>query len=442
MNEVNNNMNQANTNNNMNELNNNINEVNNNINTVNNNFKERDEIDTYFSDAKKKSFPIGIVFFLLILVILGGCAYYYFVIDSPKNIFLTAINNKLSNIKLDDYEKVSIDFELDTNMMTTDKELVDTFNILNKISLTGNISEDLNNKTAYLKLNALYEEEDLLGMDMYYEKNTVYLKLNNLYDKVIKSDLTEEEISDMNDSFENYDKELQNKLVSSLKKNITETLKNANYTKEYVELNETYVKKLNLIIDDNLLKDFYNKLLNDDDFIESYSKLVEITESELKEQLEDEIDNIDPDYKLTISLYLSILKNEFTMLELINEDSRIVINKENDEYNYKCYELDIIKFQGYASLVKNNEKEYELFFSLDAIEEQLNIEFNLDLSYEYDLEIDKLDTSNAKNVDDLTDEDINKILTNITNNKNLNKLITDINALMPETTTETEDYLM
>ena len=182
--------------------------------------------------------------------------------------------------------------------------------------------------------------------------------------------------------------------------------------------------------------------MDEKEFIESYSKLLETNEAEVKEQLQKEIDDIDTETKLKIDLYLSIIKNKFNSLEITNEDKRLTINKENDEYKYKCYESDIVKFQGYTSLVKNNEKEYELFFSIDDIENQLNIEINLDLLVEYNTEIDKLDTTNTKDVDSLTDEDINKILTNITNNKNLNKLITDINSHISNTPLENQNSTM
>lgn len=404
--------------------------------------KDRDEIETYFADAKKKSFPIGIIFFLLIFILIGGIAYYYFFIDSPKNIFLTIINDKLSETKTEEYEKLSIDFNLDANMISTDKDVVDILNILNKISISGNLSEDLSNRKAYLKLNALYEENDLLGIDAYYEKTSIYLKLNNLYDKILKTELSEEEQKEMNDSLKNNDQELINKLINSITKNLNEILKSAEYKKEYVKLNKEYVKKLTLTISGKLSKEFYTKLIDDKDFIESYSKLLEISKKDLEENLQKEIDNIDTNAKLTIDLYLSIIKNKFNSLEITNDDKRLTINKENDEYKYKCYESDIVKFQGYTSLVKNNEKEYELFFYIDDIENQLNIEINLDLLVEYNTEIDKLDTTNSIDIDSLTDEDINKIMTNITNNKNLNKLITDLNTLVATEQSENNNNVM
>ena len=396
----------------------------------NDEYKEKDEIDAYFSDAKKKSFPIGIIFLLLLLIIIGGCAYYYFVLDSPKNIFLTILNNTLTDIEENnsDYEKVNIDFSLDTNMITNNQEYIEMVDILNEISLSGNIGEDLTSKKIYLQLNTLYEEKDLLGMDIYYEDDILYLQLNNLYSKVIKESLSEEDKTNINETFENYDYNLQKQLTESLSKNIAESLKNANYTKEYVELNNTYVKKITLLIDKKLMEDFYNKLLDDELFMESYSTLEGITESKLSEKINEKIDNLDEKIS-KISLYLSILKNKFSMLELITEKERITIIKEDNEYNYKYYEYQIIKYQGYVTLEKNNNNNYKVSFSIEDIEEQLNIELNLDLSYEYDKDIKKIDTTNAIDSNSLTESDINEISTNITKNETLNKLIEDIIAL-------------
>ena len=66
-----------------------------------NEYKEKDEIEAYFGDAKKSSFPIGLLFIIFIFLITGVCVYYYFIIDSPKNIFLTTLKDKFSEIKLD-----------------------------------------------------------------------------------------------------------------------------------------------------------------------------------------------------------------------------------------------------------------------------------------------------------------------------------------------------
>ena len=49
--------------------------------------------------------------------------------------------------------------------------------------------------------------------------------------------------------------------------------------------------------------------------------------------------------------------------------------------DYSVYdEDDIIQLEGSFSLVKNNKNDYSLFYSIDVIEEQISMEFNIDYS--------------------------------------------------------------
>lgn len=403
---------------------------------VKNKYKERDEIEAYFSDAKKKNFPIGVIFVILIMLLIGGCIYYYLIIDSPKNIFTTILKNNLNEIKIDDtkYKTISLDFSLETNIITNNKEYIETVDLLNKFALSGNLSEDLNEKLIYTNLNFFYESEDLINLEAYYEKNNTYFNIDKLYDKIIKVELEKTESSNINNSFENYDIEDREKSISSLKENVYKTLNNANYKKEYVKHNDTFVKKITLIIDKETQEYLLNNLISDNDFIESYSKLEGITKNELKESLKNTIKNLE-DNEIKISLYLSILENKFIMAELLSEEYRLTLTKENNEYHYKYYENSIIKYQGYISL-ENNENNNKILFTIDDVEEQLNIEFNLDMTYEYDAEINKLDITNTKDYKTLTDTDYNNILEKITNDKNLNKLYKDISSLSENATKE------
>ena len=126
---------------------------------VKNRFREKDEIEAYFSDAKRKSIPGGVILFLLILVLLGGCGYYYFVIDSPKNIFLNLLNQLSTDLdtKETNYEKTNIDFSLDLNLLSPKKEYLELTNIINELSITGNLGMDSIKKEDYLNIKALYQ---------------------------------------------------------------------------------------------------------------------------------------------------------------------------------------------------------------------------------------------------------------------------------------------
>jgi len=390
-----------------------------------NEFRERDEIDEYFRDAKKRSFPTGIIFIILLLALCGGVAYYYFVIDSPKNIFLTAVNS--IKTKANTYKQINYDFSLNPNITTNNKEYIDAVDIINNFYVTGKGGTDLSKEHNFIRINTFYRQKDLLSIDTYSEdRETYYIKYNNdIFDKIIKvniNDFEETENSnktstDQKENFDNISKTLQNITIKKLKE--------ANYTKEYVDLNNTKVKQMTLIIDKKFVEDYCKELINDDSFMESLSQLEGITESELEENINKEISSIEDDYVEKLSLYLSIFENEFIMLELISSEERFTLNKEDDKYEYKYYNNSIIKYQGYISIEKDN-NDYEITFSLDDIEENITIELDLELSLEYDKLIETIDTTGAVDYSKLSENDMNKMSENMLKNEAFKKLLEDI----------------
>lgn len=395
--------------------------------------KDKEEIDAYFKDAKKKGFPLGIIFVILILAVAGVFSYYYFVVNSPKNIFLSVISDKFSNILLENttHDTVDCEYSLEFNITTKNKEYVDIANILNGMSLTGTTGIDLRNNKMFLKLNAFYEQKELLGMSAYYEDEFVYLSLNNLYDKVIKSKV-ETVDSETDKQLENLDEKIVENTWEALIDVLYETLKDAKYKKEYTTLEKEKVKKITLTIDEELLKKFYTKLQENKQFIENYSKMQDMTENELKQAIEEEKNNLTEE-PMNISLYVSLFDNAFIMLDMSSEDERMTLTKETDEYTYKIYENSIVKYQGHIK-VKENNGAYNISVSLEDIDANLNVELNLTLSYTYDTEIGKLDTSNAVDYNTLTESDEQKITQNLMSNEAFIALVQDIYGMYGQTT--------
>lgn len=400
-------------------------------------FRERDEIEEYFSDVKKGNFPIGIIFFLLFIVLIGGVGYYYFVIDNPKNIFLNAISNTLEKINYQEQDKINYQFSLDTNINTTNKEYIDIVNLIEKFALTGKGSLDIKNKKNYSELTTYYQSEKLLNINTYYENDDyLYLESKDLFDKVIK---IKNQTEESNDNKENNNKDLNIKLsdveelVNSLKEILKDVLTNATYQKEYVDLSETKVKKVTLIIDKDLSEKFYNKLLDSNDFMKSYSKIMKIDISEAEKEIKDAINELDNEVE-KVSLYLSIFENQFIMFEDIYKKERITITKENNTYTYKIYNDSIIEYQGYIEVEKTN-NEYQISFECDDIKEEIGIVINLDLSLEYNKDVEVMDTEDALDYEKLTENDLAKIINNLSKNKTYTTLSEDLNSII-------ESYLL
>lgn len=400
-------------------------------------FRERDEIEEYFNDVKSRSFPIGIIFILLLIAIIGLGVYYYFIIDNPKNIFLSAVSNTLDKFNYQQQDKINYEFSLDTDINTTNKEYIDIVNLLEKIALNGKGSLDLKDKKNYSELTTYYQSEKLLSINTYYEDDEyLYLESKDLFDKVIKiKNVTEKSNDKQENDNNNSNIKLSDiaQLFNSLKEVFKDILTNATYQKEYVELSETKVKKVTLIIDKDLSENFYNKLLDSKDFMKSYSKVMEIDISEAEKEIKDTIDELDNEVE-KVSLYLSILDNKFIMLEDIYKKERITVTKDNNTYNYKIYDDSIIEYQGCIEFEKTN-NEYQISFEYDNIKEEIGIVLNLDLLLEYNQDIEAMDTKNALDYEKLNEKDLNKIMNNLSKNKAYTTLTEDVSLII-------ESYLL
>lgn len=392
-------------------------------------FKERDEIEEYFREVKNRSFPIGIIPIFLLILLLGGISYYYFIIDNPKTIFLETINNVLNKIEhnYSKQDKINFQIDLDSNIETTNKKYLDIANIINDVALSIEGGIDLNTSKIYTNINSYYKQEDLLLLNAYYKSDkNIYLKSDKIFDKVVKisSNKQSDNKNNTNYNINKYNLEtLYNSLVTILKP----ILKESEYQKEYIILEDKLVKKITLNVDKSLKEKIYNNILENDEFIHSLSKVSCVNKEKIEKTINKKLDNLNNKVD-TISLYVDIIENNFITLEINTNKDRILLTKENNKYIYKIYHDEIIEYQGTVEFTKTN-KDYEIKFNLEDISKDLNININLDLTIDYHKDIESIDIENAINYKDLSEIDINKITKNINNNKNLTNLIQDIKEI-------------
>lgn len=397
-------------------------------------FKERDEIEEYFSEVKNRSFPIGIIFVFILLLIIGGLSYYYSVIDSPKNIFLTVLNNLKIDIELK--EKINYEINLDTNIETTNKKYIDTMNILNNIAVKGQGEIDLTVSKIYTKLDTYYKGETMVSLEGYSKLDkSIYIKSDELFDKIIKIDMPNSNNENINKEY-NIKKDNLEILANSSIDILRPLLNNAEYKKEYTNLDNSLVKKVSITIDKQFKENLYQGMLSNNEFLNSLSKLEGISRNELEKSIQKLIYELDNDID-SITLYVSILDNKFIKLEIQESDEKFVLTKENNNYSYKIYDEEIIEYQGTIELNKVN-NDYDISISHKDVEKDLNININLELTFEYDKEINELDIKNTINYKELTENDINKINDNINKSNNIKTLIDDVIMITSEKEETTE----
>ena len=392
---------------------------------MNNKRKYDDEMDISFIEPNKK--PIGVIFIIvLLLLIASGIAYYYFVLDNPKTILSTAINNVLDKVNFEETKKNgTIDYNLNLNITSSNNEIKDMLDIINQFKLSGTIGIDnnLNELNGIIK----YKDKQLLNYNILVDNGdnpAMYTRLLDLYDKTIKLELEKENITDYDTNINDY-----KQIASSFKMVLNSSLENANYKKEYLKLNDEMVKKISLNIDELFLTNIYNKLLQDSLFINSYAKINNMTNEEVSDLLNKDISE-SKDNNETLNIYLSILKNEFIKFEYINAEDNLTIIKDNDKYNFDLSESFTSVYQGFVKITQVNNKN-DLTLSLSLIEKELNIEANIEYLVDESKKTNTMDINNSVNLEELTEEETNKIMENLFKNEAFNLFLEDYQKIMP-----------
>ena len=385
------------------------------------------ETDDTFTEPKKK--PIALIIIIILLVLLAsGAAVYYFIIDNPKTIFQSYADKLLDSTKIlnnQGYEKYNLEYSLDFDITTSDEEYEYLYAILSDFTFNGNIGYDKSQDSASIIINSNYSDKALPSIHMLTKssENTSYLSLKELYPKTIKVESEEDSLTDdtqkVDTSIDDY-KQVYNSFLTALK----ESMANAKYTKSYTKLNDKLVKKITINIDKSLVETLITKLLNDEKFIASYAKIMNITEGEVSDELNEELSNLE-DKTEVLSIYLGIINNEFNMLDIdAGEDGQIKITKENDTYQFEYSENYTLMYQGKITITKNS-NQTSISLSIDLLEEKTSVKLNMTTKLDETKGIDELDTSNTVNIDEISEDDMTNIMEKLLDNDAITSLLKD-----------------
>lgn len=379
--------------------------------------KQDEEMDTSFLEPKKHHFFAIFLIFILILLV-GGLCTYYFVLNTPKKTYITIVN-RISKTSSISNNKDSYNYKINTTIVSNKKDIQNILDVTNKIELSG--TTKYNNDILTGNNNIKYKGEELLDIiySLDLKNNTMYLKLNNILDKIIKINIPKEETTNNI----NINKDDYIKLINSIINNFKLSLDNANYKRTLTKINNSIVFKETLLLDETLSKELLTKLLHDDEFLQTYAKINNITVSEVSDELNNKLSNIDKDIS-TVSIYKTIINNEILKIELFNEDNSITINKEDNKYNYEIIDDNELVYKGFIKTEKTNNETKEIF-DIELLKEKINLVFNITYSKNNNYN-NILDTNSSININDLSEEDITKILEYIDNNKTIKSFLDDL----------------
>lgn len=385
--------------------------------------------DNFFTEKELKSANRGsiapVVVVIFVIIALLGLAFfggkYYLASRNNIKIFMNDYFNKLED-NIGKNNSTSGSLSLNVNGDTTDKE-EKIFKILNNLDFSMNYGIDTKENITNIDISTNYYGDKLININTYIEDNNIYLSSSDLYSKYIKIENKKEDNSEKK-SMTNDDYKV---IINSISTAVSESLKEEYFTKNWVKLDGKSVNKVELLLNNNNIKiineNIINNLKNNNNFIDSFGKLIGKKTMEVKELLDKEIKEVNNnEYSdIKISLYTKITK--FVKLEITSGEDKIVVKSNDKGYSFEI--VDSEDNNTYNGTIEINNNSDSTTYNVN-VKDSNNLEIKINNTINKTTKIEKKDVSNSILLEDITEKEYEDIINKISNNKAFNKIYEDI----------------
>lgn len=385
--------------------------------------------DNFFTEKELKSANRGsiasVVVVIFVIIALLGLAFfggkYYLASRNNIKIFMNNYFNKLED-NIGKNNSTSGSLSLNVNGDTTDKEKK-IFKILNNLDFSMNYGIDTKENITNIDISTNYYGDKLININTYIEDNNIYLSSSDLYSKYIKIENKKEDNSEKK-SMTNDDYKV---IINSISTAVSESLKEEYFTKNWVKLDGKSVNKVELLLNNNNIKiineNIINNLKNNNNFIDSFGKLIGKKTMEVKELLDKEIKEVNSnEYSdIKISLYTKITK--FVKLEITSGEDKIVVKSNDKGYSFEI--VDSEDNNTYNGTIEINNNSDSTTYNVN-VKDSNNLEIKINNTINKTTKIEKKDVSNSVLLEDITEKEYEDIINKISNNKAFNKIYEDI----------------
>ena len=385
--------------------------------------------DSFFTEKELRNANRGsiapVVVVIFVIIALLGLAFfggkYYLASRNNIKIFMNNYFNELED-NIGKNNSTSGSLSLNVNGDTTDKEKK-IFKILNNLDFSMNYGIDTKENITNIDISTNYYGDKLININTYIEDNNIYLSSSDLYSKYIKIENKKEDNSEKK-SMTNDDYKV---IINSISTAVSESLKEEYFTKNWVKLDGKSVNKVELLLNNNNIKiineNIINNLKNNNNFIDSFGKLIGKKTMEVKELLDKEIKEVNSnEYSdIKISLYTKITK--FVKLEITSGEDKIVVKSNDKGYSFEI--VDSEDNNTYNGTIEINNNSDSTTYNVN-VKDSNNLEIKINNTINKTTKIEKKDVSNSILLEDITEKEYEDIINKISNNKAFNKIYEDI----------------
>lgn len=379
--------------------------------------------------TKKSKLWLLIVLIVLIVLIGGVAAYYFMFYTNPVNTYKrflgNAANEAVSALKKANNEKVEIETKLKANLELSGEEIDQNIvDLINKTDLLSTIQLDKTNKQMTIKLDADYDAKDLLNIELFNDSKN---KKTYLYAKDLLDTYLEIPIDDYSEIEESYkttnmfipkDEESTEKVKTILTGELNKIIKGEYCSKQSNELNNIYVFKINEVQLAQEIKSIVTNLKSNDEFLACYEDT-----NKVKEALENVIKDIDStEYKennvTEINIYTTGIAQNFDQLVVKIEENKdqlqVTFKNVNDVLNIDFKIIEEVGNKETSGTIKilGDENNQTVEFTAN-IADFGKVYVKAETSNKQFDTMDQVDTSNVKNIEDLTTADMFQIFSKL-----------------------------
>lgn len=397
------------------------------------------------SKKSKTKLCIGIAV-LVVLLLCGACYFYEFkTADMRITKFLDKAFNFTEVVKDEDL-KASGNYTIDGSLEANGQAI--------KLAMEGSYGVDLEKEILNygLKLKELsFEDQNLFTESMDFNlavnSDTIGVYVSSLYDKYITyTDPSIKEMFKRDDKETNVSAELVDGLMDALKDGIKAMDKKQNV--KSVEINGEKIKAnvVSMNMDTANTKKFVKALMvsikDNDSLFEELKKISseDMSKEEFKKSLEESIKAIDESEEefetgIVIEIGTSIVKGDFKFIRIYSEDVlNITVSKIKDGYKAilsadgSTIAIDVTSTKKDSKDTKDSTA--KLVVEITNEDEDNSVKLTVNITNKADKKpvVEKIDTKNSISFDKLTENDQEKIMSNIENSM-LGSLITSAGGM-------------
>ncbi len=393
---------------------------------------------------KKPKKKVGLIITVVVLVLValiaaGGVVYLKFFNNKPQKIFEKAISKAFEMTEKTAKNEGKLDIELSASLNSTSQDMMMANTYLQMIKLNLTTEFNMDKKVLNQGISVSAFDEPVISVEGLIQDNNIYFLLNNIYSKYIQVPSEEMEGVEPNEIFNTENIEVSEKLVKELKQILLDEVNSKELTQENVEVDGDKLTKTTVKFTAKEIEQIITKLTVELYKISPVNDVKNIVEG--LEQIEIDEEDAENDNYLEISIYTKrltgkIVKTEIVMINVADDEAIVVTIAEKEdekvEITFAMNEDSIATNKAVTmftlTIKEEGENKGTVTLKANIDEAASSVTITAKYSIDYNAKVEPKNVRNSINANDLTEKDMNEMMTNIENNKFLYSIIQSLST--------------